>query len=67
MLEEGSEPTGLEDDQRRGQERQRRQSDDAHALARPPDNEPSATADLTDSAAAVLDRLREVAAAHDQD
>jgi hypothetical protein len=32
-----------------------------------PDHEPSSAADMTESAAAVLDRLREVAAAHDHD
>lgn len=66
MIEESSDPTGREAHQRRGQERPGRQAND-DALARTPDHEPSSAADMTDSAAAVLDHLREVAAAHDQD
>ena len=67
MVEERSEPARREADQRRDQEPRQRQSENAHVPARTAGREPSSAAGVPESAAAVLDRLREVAAAHDQD
>jgi len=67
MAEERSEPARREADRCREQEPRLRRSHDAHAPARTPGDESSSPAGPPESAAAVLDRLREVAAAHDHD